>query len=340
VEKFLSVLGLIAPLLILVGTGYVATRTQYFPAAATKGLAAFITKIAIPVALFSLIAGQELGEILDARLILGYVLATAGIASLTFFIARYALSAQALRAMTMAFGSSTSNAVMIGFALMIASPAFGEAGPKAITILFLVQSCILIPLKLALWRGFERGDGIQLNKIGGLLLDAIKNPIIAGILAGMAVALLRLLLPDALLSAIETGAHNPWLLPLTGGIETAAGFLSRTAAGLALFFIGSTLVGTRIWSGDRQVLATMALKLLGHPALMFLAMALVSLGAGAAFDWQTARACIALAAIPMISVYPAVAASYGEEEFASRAATLTLIMGAFSLTLILMLTLP
>ena len=340
-EKFLTVLGLLAPLLILVATGYAARALEYFPATAAKGLAAFITKIAVPVALFSMIATQQLADILDGRLILAYLLATAGIASLTFILGRKALGATALRAMTMAFGASTSNAVMIGFALMIAAPAYGAAGPKALTILFLVQSCFLIPIKLALWRGFERGEeGLALAKVGGLLLEALRNPIIAAILAGMGVALVRLLLPESLTATLADVAARPWLQPLTNGTANAADFLARTAVGLALFFMGSTLVGARFWPADRQVLATTLCKLFGHPLLMLVAMTLMALVAGAGFDWATARACVALAAIPMISVYPAVAADYGEDAFAAQAATLTLLVSAVTLTLVLLLTLP
>ena len=337
-DKFLTVATLIAPLLVLVLVGYSMRRLDYFPAPAVKGLGAFITKVAIPAALFSMIATQNLAEILDARLIFGYMIATAGIAAITFFVARALLSASDLRAMTMAFGTSTSNAVMIGFPII--PLAFGQAGSAAITILFLVQSCILIPLKLALWGGFHSGTGTNLKTAGKLILEAIKNPIIAGILAGMGVAFIRLILPEAWTNGLTTLAAAPWVSPFVTGVSGAAGHLAATAAGLALFFMGCSLYGAKFLPLDPQATATALFKLLGHPALMTLAMLLMSLTAGAAFNWEVARACIALAAIPMISVYPAVASQYGEEEFASKAATFTLLLGAITLTIALLLTLP
>lgn len=339
-EKLVSVLGVLSPLLLLVAAGYFSRKLNYFPKSAADGIAVFITKLAIPVSLFTLISSQDLGQILDLRLILGYALATAGIAIIAFLIALYFLNASSLRAMTIAFGSSTSNAVMIGFALMIASPAFGAAGPKALTILFLVQSCVMVPVKLALWRGLKNGSSINLGQVAGLLVQSVKNPIIASILGGMAVALLRLAIPDPITLSISNHMSQPWLLPLTDGVATAANFISRSAAGLALFFIGSTLFGANIWSADRQVIYTMFLKLIGHPLLMLIAMYSVYVISGPGFDWETARACVALAAIPMVSVYPAVAATFGEEKFASKSSTLTLVFSAFTLTAILLLTLP
>ena len=273
-EKFLTVVTLLAPLLMLVLVGYMVRRLDYFPASAVKGLATFIAKIAIPVALFRMIAVQDLGEILDVSLILGYLMASSLIAALIFISARGALIANALRSMTMAFGVSTSNAVMIGFPII--PLAFGEAGSAAITILFLAQSCILIPLKLAIWGGIHDGQRPTMGRAGRLIFDAIRNPIIAGILAGMAVAFLRFTFPE-LANYLITFINLPALAPITAAISHAGAALAMTAGGLALFYIGCSLHGANFLPLARDVTLTAFGKLLGHPIAMLGSMGLMAM---------------------------------------------------------------
>ena len=145
------------------------------------------------LALFTAIAPLDLRSIFDWRLVL--VFGSVGLmmvgVSIMFGrrILRYDLSASAI----VAVGGATCNGVMFGLPIM--GQAFGDVGIVALSVMFLSQSVFLVPFILVL-ADLGRNDGNNaVAVVGKAVIDAIRNPLITAILAGVAVAALGIELP-------------------------------------------------------------------------------------------------------------------------------------------------
>ena len=187
-----DILNIVLPIVMVVGIGYLVLCYNGFKSA-VPALGMFVTNIAVPLALFTAIAPLDLRSIFDWRLVL--VFGSVGLmmvgVSIMFGrrILRYDLSASAI----VAVGGATCNGVMFGLPIM--GQAFGDVGIVALSVMFLSQSVFLVPFILVL-ADLGRNDGNNaVAVVGKAVIDAIRNPLITAILAGVAVAALGIELP-------------------------------------------------------------------------------------------------------------------------------------------------
>lgn len=292
----LQVLTITGPVFIVIAAGYVAVRHGLFAKADCRVLGRFAINVALPAMLFRALTERPFAEILDANYLAAYALGSLAAFAAGLAFARLALRRDLTRSAVHGMGMSLPNSGFVGYPIVL--QLLGPPAAIAVTMCFLVETLMILPLALALAES-GAGQGARLRDVVlGVFARVARNPLILAIGAGLACALAGLRPPPPLARAID--------------------LLALASAGVALFVIGGTLVGLRV-SGMRGDVARIAAgKLLLHPLAVFAALALLPPA-----DPALRIAAISFAAMPMFSIYPIVAQKYGAEALAAAA-----VMGA------------
>ncbi len=234
------------PFFALIGLGYGAGRTGFFPAEATAWLTKFVFYFALSAMLFRFSASLSIAEIFDARLAMAYLWGTAfvyGIAMAVAFLRGLDTATAAIEAQTAAIGNTGFLGVPM-LALLLGQEAIGPI-ILVLSVDLIVFSSMLVILVVGS-RPRADGPGIFATVALGLL----KNPMIGAIVLGLGVSAIGLRLPAPVDSFLAT--------------------LGAAATPGALFAIGASLAGK---SAERmQVAGWLSFcKLVLHPALVALA---------------------------------------------------------------------
>lgn len=241
------IIGIIVPVFGIVGIGYGAARLGWFKPEATRGLSTFVFDFAIPAMLFRTMATTAL----PAQVEWGYLISYFGggygawaIGSLlSYLVFRRRGAEPAIAGMTGGF----SNTVMLGVPLVLT--AFGD---RATLPLFLIIACHSWQLLSVVTVQAEASIGardemrrLPVNVARGL----VRNPIIIALLGGV--------------------LYNLAGLPLPHVVDTLTETLGRAALPCAVFAMGASLAGYRIAGSIGEAGIGVALKLVLHPALVW-----------------------------------------------------------------------
>lgn len=315
---FLSTLGVTLPIAVVIALGFLATWRGWFPAEALPGVGVFVRNFAIPAAIFVGLSVQDFGAVFHGGFVLAFTLA-----SLLSFLLTYALvrgpgregaSAGALFALV----GAMSNGIMIGLPLVVT--LFGPLALAAIAQQLLVENLLIIPLALLLAdlgqaqiksaNSAQRPTDHPAVRLLRVLGGVARNPIVIATLLGLVFAALPVSVPAA--------------------VDRAVSLLAGSAGGLALFFVGASLYGTRFGLGLSRVAAAVSVKMLMHPMIILGVFWTVML-VWRALGWLPANpvvvhGCLIIACLPTGGMLPAIAARYGLGQPVSMAlAVMTLI---------------
>ncbi|MBT3142049.1 AEC family transporter [Phaeobacter gallaeciensis] len=288
VEIFLRTL----PFFVIIGLGYWAGRTRFFTEEATAYLTKFVFFFALSAMLFRFAANLPFAEIFNGRLVLGYLLGTAGVylvATLVAYLRRLDVPTAAVEAQCAAIGN-------VGFlGLPMLAMLFGEAAIGPVMLVLTVDLVVFSSLIVILINGGRDGR-LTLKTTRLIGLGLIKNPMIVSISAGLIWSALQIPIPQPM---------NDFLTIL-GGAATPG----------ALFAIGASLASK---SAERMHIAGWLsfCKLVLHPLLV--AAALIFVFPIAAFP---AAVAIAAAALPVAGNVYMLAAHYGVAPHRASAAIL------------------
>lgn len=304
----IAVLSVIGPIFALIALGWGVTRGGLLDPAAIRALGRYVVNLALPALIFRAVTARDLGELVD----LPYLSAYLG-GSLAVFALAYALGLRrgAAAATFRAMGSSCSNSGFIGYPiLLMALPA---AADRALALNMIVENLVMIPLVLAL---AERAAGAgQGPLLGRTLRRLATNPIILGLVAGLAVAV------------------SPFDLPPF--VAQAVNLLALSSAAVSLVVIGGSLVAApRVPGAPLGVALTTGGKLLLHPLAVAACFTLVG-AAGIAVEPDLFAAGVLLAAMPAMGVYPILAAQYGEGPPSAMALLAMTVFSFFTLAALL-----
>ncbi|MBM9593219.1 AEC family transporter [Roseitranquillus sediminis] len=229
------------PFFGLIGAGYGAGRSGFFPEEATAWLTRFVFYFALSAMLFRFSANLSLAQVLDWQLVLAYLAGTASVYLLATLVA-------ALRRRPVAEAAVEAQCAVIGNVGFLGIPMLALLlGERAIGPLMLVLAVDLIvfgSLIVILVTG-SRGGRFRPAIVGNVLLGLLKNPMIVSIAAGLAWSALR--------------------LPVPGPLQQFLVLLGSAATPGALFAIGASLASK---SAERLSVALWlsSAKLLLHPA--------------------------------------------------------------------------
>ncbi len=240
------------PIFIMMMLGYFLRRiglvTQEFADAANT----FVFKICLPLVLFDDLYQMDIAAAWDGGFVAFCAVATLGSIALCWLISR-AFGKQPWRGEFIQ-ASYRSGAAFLGIAFLLS--IYGEAGAAPLMVIGAVPiynvSAVVI---LELMRPGKVDRGVSPELIRSTIRGIVTNPIILGILAGVAWSLLRIPMPQVLGTAVVD----------VGDIATPLGLI---ALGASFSFRRAFAVGT-------PSIVASAIKLVGLE-LVFLPMALAA----------------------------------------------------------------
>jgi len=265
IEIFIRVL----PFFALIGLGYGAGRSRFFPEEATAWLTKFVFYFALSAMIFRFAATLPIGQVFNGRLIVGYLWGTAfvyGIATIVGFVRKLDVPTAAIEAQCAVIGN-------VGF---LGLPMFAMLfGKEAIGVVMLVLATDLIVFSglIVILINAGRDGRVSLRVFRTIGLGLLRNPMIVSISLGLLWSTLSLPIPEP---------FNDFLVIL-GGAATPG----------ALFAIGASLAGK---SAERVEIAAWLsfCKLFLHPAFVALAVLVLF-----PIDAFSASVVISAAALPV-----------------------------------------
>ncbi|MDO6478799.1 AEC family transporter [Shimia thalassica] len=205
-EIFLKTL----PFFAIIGLGYWAGRTRFFPDEATVYLTKFVFYFALSAMLFRFAANLSLAEVLDWTLVTAYLWGTAfvyGIATAVAFLRRLDVATAAVEAQCAAIG----NVGFLGVPMLVL--LLGEKAIGPVMLVLAVDLIVFSSLIVILITGGRDGR-MSLGVLRTVGLGLVKNPMIVAISAGLIWSALELPIPDPMndFLAILGGAATPGAL--------------------------------------------------------------------------------------------------------------------------------
>ncbi|SDX01984.1 hypothetical protein SAMN05444358_102210 [Ruegeria halocynthiae] len=302
VEIFLRTL----PFFAIIGLGFWAGRSHFFPPEATTYLTKFVFFFALSAMLFRFAATLPFAEIFNGRLVIGYLIGTAGVYALATIVAYL----RGLNIPTAAVEAQCAAIGNVGFlGLPMLALLFTEAAIGPVMLVLTVDLVVFSSLIVILINGGRDGRlGVATVRLIGIGL--LRNPMILSISGGL------------IWSALEIPVPSPLndFLTILGGAATPG----------ALFAIGASLADK---SAERiQIAGWLSFcKLVVHP--LFVALMVIWLIPIATFPAMVA---IAAASLPVAGNVYMLAAHYGvAPQRASAAILLSTIASIMTVPLII-----
>ncbi|MEW6480212.1 MAG: AEC family transporter [Pseudomonadota bacterium] len=313
----LDILAITGPIYLCILAGYAAVRWGIFTKAEMRVLGKFVLQIALPALLFYALASRPLADVLRPGYLLVY---TAGslLVLLGGLLWWWKVQGKPLtESAYVAMGMTCSNSGYVGYPMMLL--LFGPLGGVVLALNLIVENLVKLPLLFTLAdAGAHEGARPTAGQVLRQTLDRlVRNPLIIGIVLGLAVAL------------------SGWQMPQV--LTRAVTLFSGSAGGLALFIIGGNLVGLQVKGMRRQVGLIAVGKLLMHPAAVWLAIAVCAALGLPVPEGDLKAAAVLSAAMPMLGVYAILAQRHGHEGFTSAALLGTTAASFFTLSAILWL---
>ncbi|MGR4070163.1 AEC family transporter [Halomonas sp. LR3S48] len=298
----LEILAITTPIFLLIGAGYLAMGTRLVNREQLQGVATFVLYFALPALIIRALTQNPLDQVLHTPYLLAYGLGSVAVFAfallLTLGLQRKSLSEGAMHAL----GMSASNSGFIGYP--VAAMVLGSS-PAAILMALnmVIENLLIIPAALILAEaGRQSGAGI-VTVARKTLVRLVRNPILIGLAAGLALAVTDTSLPGPLAQVID--------------------MLASAAGPAALFVIGGTLFGLQVRGMVNDVGQIVTGKLILHP-LAVLGLFLLMPSA----DPVLLAGALLFACAPMVSIYPLLGHRYGMAGV-SAAALMVATLAAF-----------
>ncbi len=280
------------PFFAIIGLGYWAGRTRFFSSEATAYLTKFVFYFALSAMLFRFSANLSLADVLNWRLIGGYLtgcIAVYGFATLVAMLRKQDIATAAVEAQCATIG----NVGFLGVPMLTLLMGADAIGP--VMLVLAVDLIVFSSLIVILITG-SRDGRMHIGVLKTVTLGLLRNPMIVAISLGFVWSALEIPIP----------APMNEFLAILGGAATPG----------ALFAIGASLAGKSAERVDVALWLTFA-KLVLHP--LFVAIAVLWL---IPIDPYSASVVIAAAALPVAGNVYMLAQHYGVAPHRASAAIL------------------
>jgi len=248
----LTALGIITPIFLVIGLGVFLRRCGFVSAEGAATLSSFVFRVAAPLFLLRSVGARPLDQSAHLGTMAVIVVASVVTAVVTYLLAR---GQPRDRVGVLAQGAFRSNTVFFG--LPVVTQAYGDAavGRAAVVIGTMVVTYNLLgALVLALPRRRISARSWELWR--DTFSEMVRNPLVLGILGGVALAASGRALPEVFDRSLE--------------------MVGRTALPLALLSIGAALDPRHLPHEWRPALTISLVKLVLYPAIIW--WALVAMG--------------------------------------------------------------
>jgi len=266
-----TLLTITIPVFLVVGAGYASVKTAYLPDALAGLLVQYATRVAVPCLLFQAMVATDLAQAVSLGALVAFF--AAGTAC---FLGAMAASRAIWRrrpgeSVAVGFCAFFPNVVMLG--IPIAERAYGAEAAAPIFGIIAFHSIYNYFLGFVAMEAVRRDRDSIWAGMRRAFVTTFQNPLMVGLVAGMAVNLSGLALP--------------------GLVDDALAMVTASALPTALFSLGAVLTQYRLRAEAGEALMVSLFSLIVHPAL---ALVIAHWGFGLGTDYV--RAAVVLAAMP------------------------------------------
>lgn len=240
---------IVAPVFLVIGAGYLATRNGLLSGNMVDGLMKFAIQFAVPCLLFRATSTMDLGTAYNWRLMSAFYIGSTTSFAIATLLAWNLFGKNPGESVAVGFSALFSNLVLLG--LPISERAWG-ADVAAMATAYAIVSihapfCYLLGITSM---ELLRADGRSLPETSKVVVRAMfRNSLMIGIGLGFVVNLSGLSLPEALVSSID--------------------IVARAALPVALFGLGGTLTRYALRTSIGEAGSISAISLVLHPAISF-----------------------------------------------------------------------
>jgi malonate transporter len=257
----------------LVALGYLAGFTGYLKPASGEGISEFAINVAMPLLLFQTMVKSDFHGVAPWSLWSAYFTAVALTWAAGHLVTTRIFGRDARAGVVGGVSSAYSNVVLLGAPFILG--IFGQDGFEVLSLLVSIHLPVMMAASIILFEMFGRGGNEPvhpLRVIQSFLRRLFVNPLIIGILVGLAWRITGAPLPDLVMRLVDA--------------------LAATAGPVALFAMGLSLRRFGISGNVRPALALSALKLFLMPGLVLGLVWLLGLPP------LTAKVAVVVAALP------------------------------------------
>ena len=242
-----ALIDVILPVFLVIGFGYLAAWKLGLSESGVDGVMKFAQNFAVPVLLFNGVARLDLGSVFNWQLLVTfYSGAFAGFA-VGFLAAMFVFRRPAEDCVAIGFCCLFSNSLQLG--IPITERAFGPEALAPNYAIISIHAPLLYTFGVMMMELARTGGRMTLATPVAVVRSLARNPLVIGILLGLAV--------------------NFSGLPLPGVLQSAVTMVATSAVPAALFGLGGLLVRYRIEGDLRLILTVCAISLTLHPAVTY-----------------------------------------------------------------------
>jgi len=240
--------GIVAPVFMVVGAGYAAVRWRHFPEALVDGLVRYAADVAVPVLLFLAMTRIDLASAVSVRALIAFF----GSGTVCFLgamaLSRLVWKRRPGEGVAVGFASFFPNVVMLG--IPIAERAYGAEAMGAVFGVIAFHSIYNYFVGFIAMETVRRDRAGPVVALGRAFATTFRNPLMIGLVSGMAANLVG--------------------LPITGIASSALEIVADSALPVALFSLGGVLTRYSLKKEMGEALMVSFFSLMIHPALAWL----------------------------------------------------------------------
>jgi len=237
----------ILPVFILIAIGYGSVRFNYIPQSLGDALNAFAVKIAVPALLFRAMVNLDFATAIYAPALISFYAGAFTCFALGIITARKFFARRPGESVAVGFAATFSNSVLLGLAITERSFGTPALVPAFGIIAFHAPSIYIVGMvTMELMRRDGQPIGVTLKKAGKSI---VANPLMLGILSGVAVNLSGIDLFEAFQAAVD--------------------MLAAASIPAALVGIGASITKYQLKGSVSESLTVSFLSLIIHPLVAF-----------------------------------------------------------------------
>ena len=242
-----TVLLVVLPVFLVIGGGWLATRSGVFSASAVDGLMVYTQSFAVPCLLFRGLVDLDFGAAFDPRLLLSFYTGAVVAFATAVLLERRLFRRRPGEAVAFGFGALFSNSVLLGLPIMTRAYGPDALGPNFAIISIHAPFCYLVGITAM---EIVRADGAGLVATGRAIGRAVfRNALMIALALGFAVNLLGVPQPATVRSAVD--------------------MIADSALPAALFALGGVFTRYAVRSSLGEAGTITVLSLIVHPAIAY-----------------------------------------------------------------------
>jgi len=240
-----QLLQVVIPVFLIVALGYGCLKAKVLPDGLLDPLVKFQINVLVPCLLFLAMYRVDLSTAINGSVLIAFFAGSTAVFFLAMFVSRWIWGRRPGEAVSVGFAAFFPNAVMLG--IPITERAFGGEALAAVFGIIAFHSLYNYFLGFVMMEAVRQDSETILAGLRKAVTTSLTNPLMMGLLAGMAANLVA--------------------MPLPGVVEDAMDMLAAAAIPVALFAMGGVLTRYRLRDQIGESLMVSFFSLLMQPGL-------------------------------------------------------------------------